>query len=135
MEILIISDKKRGHLNQSIAFCKLLNAKYDIKEVEYKSKLFKIFSYLFDLLNIYTPFLYKKFFEIDKKYDLVISAGSTTYYANKIIAKKYNIKNIALMYPKGYKLDFYKIFAQSHDNFKIKNNINGTMTDEKFTLC
>ena len=131
MNILIISDKKRGHLNQSIAFSKLLNAKYDIREVEYKSKLFKLFSYIFDWLNVYTSFLYKNFFEVNKKYDLVVSAGSTTYYASKIASKKYGIKNIALMYPKGYKLNFYKIFAQSHDNFKIKNNI--TLLPVNFT--
>ena len=62
--ILIISDGKPGHLNQSIAFCKIKDVSYDILEVKFKSKFHKALSYFFDKLGYYTDFLfedYKKF--------------------------------------------------------------------------
>ena len=123
MKVLIISDKKRGHENQSIAYCKLLNAKYDIVYVKFKNKFFKLLSYLFDFLGIYTPFLYKKL-DIKCNYDFIVSAGSETYYANKIIAKRCGVKNIALMKPSGYKNDFYKTYIQMHDGGSLPVNFN-----------
>ena len=123
--ILIISDGKPGHLNQSIAFCKIKNVSYDILEVKFKSKFHKALSYLFDKLGYYTDFLftdYKKYY--GDFYDAVISAGSGTYYFNKYISKKYNKKAIALMLPKSYKYkDFYYIIAQEHDNPVRLDNI------------
>lgn len=116
--ILIISDGKPGHLNQSIAFCKIKDVSYDILEVNFKSKFHKILSYAFDKIDIYTDILfkdYKKYYP--DFYDAVISTGSGTYYFNKYYAKKYNKKSIALMLPKSYKYkDFYYIVAQEHDN-------------------
>ena len=123
--ILIISDGKPGHLNQSIAFCKIKDVSYDILEVKFKSKYHKALSYFFDKLGYYTDFLftdYKKYY--GDFYDAVISAGSGTYYFNKYISKKYNKKAIALMLPKSYKYkDFYYIIAQEHDNPVRLDNI------------
>ena len=123
--ILIISDGKPGHLNQSIAFCKIKDVSYDILEVKFKSKFHKALSYLFDKLGYYTDFLftdYKKYY--GDFYDAVISAGSGTYYFNKYISKKYNKKAIALMLPKSYNYkDFYYIIAQEHDNPVRQDNI------------
>ena len=123
--ILIISDGKPGHLNQSIAFCKIKDVSYDILEVKFKSKFHKALSYLFDKLGYYTDFLftdYKKYY--GDFYDAVISAGSGTYYFNKYISKKYNKKAIALMLPKSYNYkDFYYIIAQEHDNPVRLDNI------------
>ena len=123
--ILIISDGKPGHLNQSIAFCKIKDVSYDILEVKFKSKFHKALSYFFDKLGYYTDFLftdYKKYY--GDFYDAVISAGSGTYYFNKYISKKYNKKAIALMLPKSYNYkDFYYIIAQEHDNPVRLDNI------------
>lgn len=123
--ILIISDGKPGHLNQSIAFCKIKDVSYDILEVKFKSKFHKALSYFFDKLGYYTDFLftdYKKYY--GDFYDTVISAGSGTYYFNKYISKKYNKKAIALMLPKSYNYkDFYYIIAQEHDNPVRQDNI------------
>jgi len=123
--ILIISDGKPGHLNQSIAFCKIKNISYDILEVKFCSKIAKFFSYIFDKVSFYTDSLFlnhKKFnYEF---YDAVISTGSGTYYFNKYISKKYDIKSIALMLPKSYRYtDFDYIIAQSHDNPPKVENI------------
>lgn len=122
LRVLILSDKRAGHENQSIAFAKHLNADYDILHVKFKTKAFKLLSYLLDFVHIYT----KRVFtckEIFATYDFIVSAGSNTYYANKTLSKKYKIKSIVLMLPKNYRFDFDYIFAQSHDNPPKQNNI------------
>ena len=123
--ILIISDGKPGHLNQSIAFCKIKDVSYDILEVKFKSKFHKALSYLFDRFDFFTDFLfedYKKYYF--DFYDAVVSTGSGTYYFNKFIGQKYNKKSIALMLPKSYKFkNFYYIIAQEHDNPVRLDNI------------
>lgn len=123
--ILIISDGKQGHLNQSIAFCKIKKISYDILEVNFCSKLAKFFSYGFDKISFHTDDLYLKHKKINYEfYDAVVSAGSETYYFTKYVSKKYNIKSIVLMLPKGYKYsDFDYIIAQSHDNPPKLENI------------
>ena len=123
--ILIISDGKPGHLNQSIAFCKIKNISYDILEVKFKSKFHKILSYLFDRVDFFTEFLFEehKVFYSDF-YDAVVSTGSGTYYFNKLVGKKYNKKSIALMLPKSYKYsNFYYIVAQEHDHPVLLDNL------------
>ena len=123
--ILIISDGKPGHLNQSIAFCKIKNISYDILEVKFKSKFHKIAPYLFDRVNFFT----EELFEEHKNYypdfyDAIVSTGSGTYYFNKLIAQKYNKKSIALMLPKSYKYsNFYYIIAQEHDHPILLDNL------------
>jgi mitochondrial fission protein ELM1 len=123
--ILIISDGKPGHLNQSIAFCKIKDINYDIKEVKFKSKFHKSLSYIFDKIGIFTENLFQNV-EVPnlELYDAIISTGSGTYYFNKLLAKKYNKKSIALMLPKSYKYsDFYYIIAQEHDYPPMLNNL------------
>ncbi|MFA9374973.1 MAG: ELM1/GtrOC1 family putative glycosyltransferase [Poseidonibacter sp.] len=115
--ILIISDGKPGHLNQSIAFCKIKNISYDILEVKFKSKILKLLSYAYDKSKFYTDSLFTQYRKYNFDfYDAVVSTGSSTYYFNKFISKKYNIKSIALMLPKSYRYsDFDYIIAQDHD--------------------
>lgn len=123
--ILIISDGKPGHLNQSIAFCKIKKISYDILEVKFKSKMFKLLTYALDKFQKYTDELFKEYKKYNFDfYDAVVSTGSGTYYFNKFISKKYNIKSIALMLPKSYNYkDFYYILAQEHDNAPKLGNI------------
>lgn len=113
-KVLILSDKRPGHENQSIAYAKLNNLDYNICYVSFKNKFLKLLSYILDFLSIYI-----KIFDhtkIDKNsYDFIVSTGSITYYANKYFAKKFNAKNIALMLPKGFKKNFYHIFATLND--------------------
>lgn len=123
--ILIISDGKPGHLNQSIAFCRIKNISYDILEVKFKLKIFKLFSYALDKFERYSDELYKEYKNYNYEfYDAVISTGSGTYYFNKFISKTYNLKSIALMLPKSYRYtDFDHIIAQEHDNPPEQENI------------
>ena len=123
--ILIISDGTPGHLNQSIAFCKIKNISYDILEVKFKLKIFKLFSYILDKFDRYSDELFKNYRKYNYDfYDAVVSTGSSTYYFNKFISKTHNLKSIALMLPKSYKYtDFNYIIAQKHDNPPQLDNI------------
>ena len=123
--ILIISDGKPGHLNQSIAFCKIKDISYDILEMKFKSKFHKSLSYIFDKISFFSKKLFKEYKITNfESYDAIISTGSGTYYFNKLIGKKYNKKSIALMLPKSYRYsDFYYIIAQEHDYPPILNNL------------
>jgi len=124
-KVLIISDGKPGHLNQSIAFCKIKKIDYDILAVEFKSKFFKSLSYIFDKIGLYTNTLFKPYKHVDlKRYCAVVSTGSSTYYFNKYISKNIDIKSIVLMLPKSYSYkEFDWIIAQEHDNPPKLDNI------------
>lgn len=124
---LILSDGKIGHLNQSIAFCKIKNLNYHILELFCEGKFNKTLSYIFDRLNIYTSILLNRKIEIKDRefFDVVVSTGSSTYYANRFLSRKFKSKSVVLMLPSGYRLGgFDYIIAQSHDNPpKLKNLI------------
>ena len=121
-QVLIISDGKKGHLNQSIALATHLGYRYDILEVHFKSKWHKMVSYIFDKFFIYTDFLFVSK-EVMSSYDIVVGAGSGTYYAVRVFAKKNQVKSITMMLPRGYRYDFDTIFAQAHDNPPKQKNI------------
>ena len=119
LSILIISDGKAGHLNQSIAFAKLKGLKYDILPI---NNNIKPLTYLLDFFKIYVDFF--SLHVEPKNYKAVVSTGSSTYYANKYIAKKLGIKSIAIMLPKGFRYSEYDyIIASNHDNPPNLKNI------------
>jgi len=121
-KVLIVSDGKTGHLNQSIAFCELKNIQYDIFEINPNDKLIKICSYILDFFHLYYNFFHYKM--KNNYFDAVVSTGSATYYTNKYIAKKLHIKSIAIMLPRGFRYsDFDYILAQKHDNPPNLHNI------------
>lgn len=133
MNYLILSDKRAGHLNQSIAFAKHSQANYDIIHVAFTSKFAKILSYFFDFMRLYTNTLFKLDKPVNRSYDAIISAGSNTYYAAKTLAKTHGFKSITMMLPKGYRYDFDTIFAQAHDNPPSRNNIIALPANFSFT--
>ena len=119
--VLILSDDRMGHLNQSLAFVKYVDASYDVVSVKFRHKWYKALSYILDKVGIYTEKLFD--IQIDKKYNMVVGTGSTTSYATKVLAKKMHAKSVAMMLPRGYRYDFDIIFAQSHDNPPKQENI------------
>jgi mitochondrial fission protein ELM1 len=127
--VLILSDGRKGHLNQSIAFVKIMQFTYTIVEVKFKNNFFKVLSYIFDALTIYTKKLFDKSSDnlIDNNtsmtYEMVIGTGSSTYYATKVLAKEMQVCSVVMMLPKGYRLDFDLIFTQKHDEAPVQNNI------------
>lgn len=118
MKILIISDGKAGHLNQSLAFAKLKNYEYDI--ITLKNK-FRFLTYIFDFFGLYINLFS---LHVQGNYKAVVSTGSSTYYATKYLSKTLNIKSIALMLPRGFRYsNFDYIIAQGHDNPPKCHNI------------
>lgn len=129
---LIISDGKPGHVNQSIALCGHLGLEYDILEVRYKSKGHKALSYLLDHLGIYTARLLTADLKLNtQNLILIISTGSGTYYANKRMAKQLGLPNVAILHPKGYRLNFNHIFCPAYDHPPKRSNI----TELPLNLC
>ena len=131
--ILILSDGRAGHLNQSIAFAKHMNIGYDVLEVRFIHSVAKILSYMYDRLGIYSQKLFTTSWKEEqndaiekyamKKYSMVVGTGSSTYYATKVLAKKMLAKSVTMMLPKGYRYDHDVIFAQKHDEPPKQNNI------------
>ena len=129
---LIISDGKPGHFNQSIALCKHLSLDYEITEVAYKSKFNKALSYLLDRFGIYSESIFSHRLKPNSQgLSLIVSTGSTTYYANKLLSKKLNLPSIAILHPKGYRLNFTHIFCPAYDHPAKRENI----TELPLNLC
>lgn len=123
MNALILSDGRLGHLNQSIAFAKHLQLDFIVININFKYRFYKPLSYIFDFLKIYTFRLFvADSYEI-KNVNLVISSGSTTYYANKVFSRHFSLKSIVMMLPQSYRYDFDIIFAQNHDHPPRQANI------------
>ena len=53
-KVLILTDGKAGHENQSKAFARALGCEFDLVEIHFKSKVHKTLSYFFDRLGIRT---------------------------------------------------------------------------------
>lgn len=120
--LLILSDGKPGHVNQSIAFARHLDIKYDLIEVSFRCHWLKGLSYLADRAGIYSSSLFSA--ELTgSDYSAVVSTGSGTYYANRVLAAKLDCKSIAIMLPQGYRLDFDLIVAQTHDSPAQRDNL------------
>ncbi|MEZ7935155.1 MAG: ELM1/GtrOC1 family putative glycosyltransferase [Sulfurospirillum sp.] len=124
MKILILSDGRMGHLNQSIAFAKHLDAEYEIVPVHFRYKACKLLSYVLDKCKIYTSKLFTLSTTIQSKhFDLIVCAGSRTYYAAKTLSKRLKLQSVTMMLPQSYRYDFDVIFAQSHDHPPMQTNI------------
>lgn len=120
--ILILSDGRPGHLNQSIAFARHLGYAYDICPVRFRWRGAKALSYLLDWCRCYPVALFETG-EYASSAAAVVSAGSETYFANKALARKLGAKSVAIMLPKGYVYNFDLIVAQQHDNPPHRKNI------------
>lgn len=121
-KVLILSDGKPGHLNQSLAFARLLQLDYDLVDCRCRSRWAKAASYLLDRLGVRRAGV----FDVGahgERYQAVVSAGSETYYANKVLAAGLGTKAVAIMHPSGYRLDFDLIIAQEHDRPPQRSNL------------
>ncbi len=120
--LLILSDGKPGHVNQSIAFARYLGLPYALHRVSFKYPAGKALSYLLDRVGIYSKQLFITDFQ-SGEYSAVVSTGSGTYYANRTLARLLGCKSVAVMLPKGYRFVFDLIIAQQHDNPPVRPNI------------
>lgn len=140
--VLILTDGKAGHENQSKAFARALGCEFDLVEVHFKSKFHKLLSYIFDHLRIRSlslflategtqgghkalcPLCASEALCGDEKYCGVIGTGSGTFYAAKAVAKKLGVKCGVVLYPRGYDIaSFDCILAPAFDRPKAAANV------------
>jgi len=120
--ILIISDGKAGHENQSRALCAGLGVPCEVARVAFPSRFAKAATYLWDRLGIRS----RKWFDVapfEGKFDAVLGAGSGTFFPAKVLARKMKVPVAAVLYPRGYRLDFDCIVAPEFDCPPALSNI------------
>ena len=120
--LLVLSDGKPGHLNQTLAFADLLGLQAEVREVGFAFAGAKALSYLFDRCGLLSP----RLFQVQGALPnccAVAAAGSATYYAAKVIARRLGVPVAAIMLPRGYRYDFDLILAQAHDRPPQRANI------------
>jgi len=121
-KILIVTDGKAGHENQSKALAEALGFSYDLLAVCYPIRLCKALSYAADAVGIFTERLFSSG-TVNDKYAAVICTGSTAFYPGKVIARENKIPVAAILFPSGYRLNFDCIIAPAFDNPPTRNNI------------
>jgi len=121
-KILIVTDGKAGHENQSRALCEALGYSFDLLRTAYSCRLNKALSYASDWARIHTSKLFTAETEAGD-YAAVICTGSTAFYPGKVIARRLRIPVAALLFPGGYRLDFDCILAPAFDNPPVRANI------------
>jgi mitochondrial fission protein ELM1 len=112
--ILILSDGKAGHESQARALCAGLGVACEVVRVAYPFRLGKAASYLYDRLGIRTSCCFDVA-PFEGPFDAIVGAGSTTFYPLKVLARRLQIPSVALLYPRGYRLDFDCIVAPTFD--------------------
>ena len=112
---IILSDGKPGHFHQSIALCKHLGVPFEICEVEFPSGFMRGLSHLLDCFGIHSSKIFSLKSDIQGA-DLVVSAGSRTYYGTKTLAKQLNAKSIAILAPRGYRWNFDVLLIPDYDH-------------------
>ena len=124
-KVLILTDGKAGHENQSKAFARALGCDFDLVEVHFKSGFHKALSYLFDRLGLVSLALLEGLGKLgESEYAAVLGTGSGTFYAAKALARKLCVKCGVVLYPSGYRLSTFDcILAPSFDNPKKAANI------------
>lgn len=115
-KVLILTDGKAGHENQSKAFARALGCEAVLVPVAFKSRFSKTLSYLYDRLGIRTQRLFKLQTSIDFKPAAVIGTGSGTFYAAKALARARGVKCGVVLYPRGYSVSTFDcILAPAFD--------------------
>lgn len=126
MKALILTDGKAGHENQSKAFARAIGCNFDILPVQFKSRIAKALSYLFDNLGIHTTALFNGFGARlkEREYCAVIGTGSGTFYAAKTIGRILDAPCGVVLLPRGYRIgSFDCILAPEFDNPPSAPNI------------
>ena len=123
--VLILTDGKAGHENQSKAFARALGCDFDLIEIRFKSKFHKALSYVFDRFGIRTlSLLSVPASSPGVSYRAVLGTGSGTFYAAKAMAKKLGVKCGVVLYPRGYDIaSFDCVLAPAFDRPEAAANV------------
>lgn len=144
-KVLILTDGKAGHENQSKAFARALGCDFELLEVRFKSKFHKALSYLLDRLDVRTlalfaspirPFPHSPIRQFANSpippfthspippFSAVLGTGSGTFYAAKALARRLGVKCGVVLYPRGYDVtSFDCILAPAFDRPKPAANV------------
>ena len=122
-KILILTDGKAGHENQSRAFARGLGGDAELLSVSFKSKFHKALSYLLDHLGVRTLALFDGLAAFASKdaaaasgVSVVLGTGSGTFYAAKALARRLGSRCGVILYPRGYQISSFDcILAPSFD--------------------
>ena len=122
-KILILTDGKAGHENQSKAFARALGFDFDLKPIKFKSPFSKALSYLFDRIGLHSLSVFEPG-SVEGDYAAVIGTGSGTFYAAKTLARRLGVKCGVVLYPRGYRLGgFDCVMAPSFDRPRRAKNV------------
>ncbi len=140
MKVLILTDGKAGHENQSKAFARALGAEFDIQPVKFRCRAAKDISYILDNIGVCTSSLFDGLSgQLTKSdYKAIIGTGSGTFYAAKTIARKLGVPCGVVLLPRGYRMkQFDCVLAPAFDNPPSAPNVveipvNLVAADEKF---
>lgn len=116
--VLILTDGKAGHENQSKAFARAVGCEFDIVKASFAFPGAKALGYLLDRLGIRSCRLVSFGREVsrDEGFKAVVGTGSGVFYAVKALAGKLGVKSAAILYPRGYDLkSFDVVLAPSFD--------------------
>ena len=120
-KVLILTDGKAGHENQSRAFARALGLDADRVEIRFKSRLHKALSYLLDRVGadclplVAGPDGFPATAR-DGEYAAVVGTGSGTFAAVKSLARRLGVKGGVVLYPRGYRIrTFDCILAPAFD--------------------
>ena len=123
-KILIVSDGKAGHENQSKALCSALGYDFDCLRVAYPTKLHKALSYAADRLGLLRRGLFTVSQPAEGFYSAVVCTGSTAFYPGKVAARQRGLPVAAILFPRGYRLSTFDcILAPSFDQPPALPNI------------
>jgi mitochondrial fission protein ELM1 len=123
--VLILTDGKAGHENQSKAFARSLGCSFELRQVRFRSRLHKALSYALDRIGVLSTRLFRVDGEIAKgRFAAVIGTGSGTFYAVKTVARAIGAPSAAILYPRGYRISgFDCVMAPSFDNPRRAGNV------------
>lgn len=125
-KILILTDGKAGHENQSKAFVRALGCEADIFEIHFKSGFHKALSYLLDrTIGLLLPSLFDRIPEAKiGDYAAVVGTGSGTFYAAMLMGARLRVKCGVVLYPRGYRISHLNcILAPAFDRPKKAANV------------
>ncbi|MFW5802333.1 MAG: ELM1/GtrOC1 family putative glycosyltransferase [Verrucomicrobiota bacterium] len=129
---LIVTDGKPGHENQTRALCEALGLTPEFVRVKYRVGG-KALSYPLDWLGIRWGGLFRAEWSgggsmrsavvAPRAFRLVAGAGSTAYYPIKWLAGRMRCPSVAILAPRGYRLDFDCIVAPDYDRPPSRPNL------------
>lgn len=124
-KVLILTDGKAGHENQSKAFARALGPDGVLAPVRFKSHFHKALSYLLDRVGVRTLALVEFPEKLPDGIRFVVGTGSGTFYAAKALAKSVpGARCGVVLYPRRYDLaSFDCVLAPSFDNPARRPNV------------